>query len=85
MAPTEEWVTVPVAMAADKTEAKQIERLLVKKWEPELNKGDKPYYLLKDTYARDFREMKKTDHRKQTALETAATRFSGSGTHAYRV
>ena len=37
-----------------------MEDLLRLRWKPTLNADDKPYYLLKDTYARDFRELKKT-------------------------
>ena len=60
VAKPETWVMVPLACVRDRSEARQMEDLLRLRWKPTLNAVDKPYYLLKDTYARDFREVKKT-------------------------
>ena len=63
VAEVHEWVVVPLAVVRNRAEAKQMEDLLRLKWKPQLNGGDRPYYLLKDTYARDIKDVKKVDRR----------------------
>jgi hypothetical protein len=40
-----------VARCHDKEEARQVERQLVRQLKPNLNEGDKPFWLMKKTYA----------------------------------
>ena len=49
------WIMIPVAVCQEKYEAKRVERAIIKKLKPNLNKGDKPFWMLKDTYAADNR------------------------------
>jgi hypothetical protein len=53
------WIMMPIFICQEKYEAKRIERKLVKMWKPSLNQGDKPFWLLKDTYAADNRKLVK--------------------------
>ena len=46
---------IPLYECAGKYEALRLERKLVKRWKPSLNQGDRPFWLLKQAYATDFR------------------------------
>ena len=46
-----EWMMIPIAHVGEKWLAKRTERTLIRKLNPSLNKSDKPFWLLKDTYA----------------------------------
>ena len=50
-----EWIMIPLYECAGKYEALRLERKLVKRWKPSLNQGDRPFWLLKQAYATDFR------------------------------
>ena len=54
---------VKVAKCQNKQEARVVERQLIQKWKPNINEGDKPFWLLKKTYANDLRERKRQQER----------------------
>ena len=74
VAATHEWVVVPITPVNDRAEARQMEDLLKLKWSPQLNIGDKPYYLMKDTYARDIKEVKRRDKRSHAPWQGGGVR-----------
>ena len=49
--PPQEWIMIPIAEAGDKSLAKKIERALIRKYKPNLNESDKPFWLLKQNYS----------------------------------
>ena len=53
------WIMIPIFICQEKYEAKRMERKLIQLWKPSLNQGDKPFWLLKDTYAADSRKLVK--------------------------
>jgi hypothetical protein len=53
------WFMVPLAKCGDRMEAKKLELMLRRKWRPTLNAEDKPFWLLKDTYAKATGEKRK--------------------------
>ena len=48
--PPQEWIMVPICEVADKNLAKKVERALIRKFKPNLNQSDKPFWLLKQNY-----------------------------------
>ena len=65
VAPPQAWVVVPLTAVGNRPEARQMEDLLRLKWSPQLNDGDKPYYLMKNTYAKDIKEVRRRDKRER--------------------
>ena len=58
-----EWITVPLATAPNKVEARRIEKLLVKTLRPNINAREVPFWLLRDNYTQDLRQTKSMDKR----------------------
>ena len=50
-----EWIMIPIAFCCEKYEAKRMERSLIKRWKPSINAGDKPFWLMKNTYVSQTR------------------------------
>ena len=54
------WECEPTATGCpkrlQKCEAKRLERTLIRKWKPTCNQRDRPFWLLKEAYASDFRK-----------------------------
>ena len=46
-----QWITIPLVYLKSKKEAQQLEKRIIKILKPNLNESDKPFWLLKDTYA----------------------------------
>ena len=53
------WLIIALYTGLEKYEAKRIERQLVQRWKPSLNAGDKPFWLMKETYVRDVRTSRR--------------------------
>ena len=64
-APAHAWLMVPLWCCDTKQEAKQLERWATRKWKPSLNAGDKPFWLLKHTYAQEGRVTRAQEHRRE--------------------
>ena len=52
-----EWITIPVTYVSSKLEAKRLESKMIQILKPSLNAPDKPFWLLKDTYAQQYKHM----------------------------
>ena len=71
-----EWMMIPVTYASSKKEARKMERLLIKNLKPNINASDKPFWLLKDTYAQQY----KNAIRKRKNPSAAPWRLNKEGT-----
>ena len=60
------WIMLPLMSTKGKTEAKRIERRLIKRYKPSLNRGDKPFWLLKDYKGAYLQSIKASNKRTRT-------------------
>ena len=63
-----EWITIPIMYVSSEHEAKRVEKCLIKNLKPNLNASEKPFWLLKDTYARQFRNYGRGRNNPMSAL-----------------
>ena len=60
------WIMIPVWRTTEKYEGKRLEHKLIQKWRPSLNSGDKPFWMLKSTYANESSTRRKPRTRTST-------------------
>ena len=74
-----EWFTIPIASCASKCEAKRVEKWAIKRWHPNLNKCDKPFWKLSENYTRDVESRSRCQITAREWKEREIARITAQG------